>query len=132
MILLNLKLAILHTAFSILFLTLSLNPVINDHFLYIIFNVIGIGTYLAIGIILRLMRSKIKLIILAAFLLAPLLFTSVNFAVTSSTLSNPGLTSGSHIEPVASQQYWGSVNSYKFHTRCVGGYRRLREVICCV
>lgn len=63
------------------------------------------------------MRSKIALIILAAFLLSTMFFASVNLAATSLALSNPEITSGSsiHIEPVASQQYWGSVNSDKFH-----------------
>jgi Adenosine deaminase len=63
------------------------------------------------------MRAKITLIILAALVLSSMMFASVNLAATSSpTPLSPGISSSAiQLEPVAAQQYWGSVNSNKFH-----------------
>ncbi len=78
------------------------------------------------------MRSKIIFTILAITVLSSIIFTCSpgSFAIQSSpTLSPPGSSISTDIqtrlEPIASQEYWGSSKSDKFHYPSYGEPRRL-------
>ncbi len=77
------------------------------------------------------MRSKIFSTILAITVLSSMIFTCSPgcFAISSSpTLSPPGSSISTDIqtrlEPIASQEYWGSSKSDKFHYPSHSGWAR--------